>query len=359
MNSSVEVSLEPKRVGAHPRIVALLSLAALAAGVAWTARGVYYAVTDSWMAPITLGPENDQVLQINVKLNEQMVQRDKFKADIQRIDADLGGIDIAIGRFRTIQANTKESLRWTQNTTNAQTAAMNDRVRSLAAQKVLLESMLSRQEVIATNAKKNAEAGLLSRQELDREAQASDQLKLALAQNMRDSSDSRMQSAQFFATADVLKDAMENRSRIGIGILPEVAAGQERDARMDLELIRLESERRSLVTQRTIAADSLERMEDVFKTLRSRPLYRAVEAKTDVAFVPYTQLENMRAGDELVSCKWALFQCRVVGRVAEVLPGEVIAQDPWSDLARGQYAILDLHDHEAAKEKVLRSRKKR
>ena len=45
-----------------------------------------------------------------------------------------------------------------------------------------------------------------------------------------------------------------------------------------------------------------------------------------------------------------------VGRVAEVLPGEVVTQDPWGTIARGQYAILELSDHDAAKEKVLRAR---
>lgn len=360
MNSSVEVSVEPKRVGAHNRFIALFSLVALAAGVSWVGKGAYEAATDSWMAPITLSADNDQILQINVKLNEQIVQRDKLKADIQRIDADLGGIDVAIAKLGNIQATGKEALRWTQYTTGAQTAAMDDRVKSLADQKQLLDVMLTRQETIAKNAKQNAEAGLLSRQELDREAQVSDQLKLALAQNVRDTSEARMQSAQFLATTGVLKDAMANRSRVGgVGILPEVAAGQEREVRMELELIKLQAERRALVADRAIFVESLDRMEEIFKQLRARPVYRAIEAKTDVAFVPYTQLEGVTAGAELVSCKWVLFKCAVVGHIAEVVPGEVVAQDPWSDVARGQYVILDLTDREAVKEKVIRSRKAR
>ena len=52
--------------------------------------------------------------------------------------------------------------------------------------------------------------------------------------------------------------------------------------------------------------------------------------------------------------RWPTTTRGAIGRVAEVLPGEVVAQDPWSDVARGQYAILDLSDKDAAHEKVLR-----
>ena len=75
-----------------------------------------------------------------------------------------------------------------------------------------------------------------------------------------------------------------------------------------------------------------------------------------MAFVPYTQIQGVEAGSTLISCAWTLFRCRTVGRVAEVLPGEVITQDPWGTMARGQYAILELSDHAAAREKVLRAR---
>lgn len=360
MNSSVEVSLEPqKNVGAHPRIVALLSLVALATGLALLARGIYYAATDSWMAPITLSADNDQILQINVKLNEQMVQRDKLRADIQRIDADVIGIDMAVARLQSIKEGAKESLRWTAFTTNAQTTAMDTRIRSLDEQRKLLESMLARQEIIASSTKKNAEAGLASKQDNDREAQLTDQLRLALSQNLREANESRSQTAVFSATSTVVKDAMGDRRHGSVGVLPEIAMGQEREVHLELELIKLNAERRALLADRVIFAESLERMEEIFKQLRARPVYKAIEAKTDIAYVPYTQLAGVKAGSELVSCKWVLFKCAAVGRVSEVVAGEVVAQDPWNDLSRGQYVILDLTDHEAAKEKVIRARNAR
>lgn len=344
------------RQGVKPRVVALIALTTLALGTAALARSAYFALTDAWMAPITLSPDSDAVLAINVKLNEQEVERAKLRSDVDRIDADVKGIDAAVTELRALENNTRDALRWTTFTTSTQTASSNDRLRALDEQRRLLDTMITRQEGFVTTAQRNVEAGLVAKPELEHEQQVLDQLRLGRLQNAREVVESHAQGEQLSATATALRDP--SRAQSATGMLPEVAMGQERSARLRLDLIKLESEKRALLSQRAIAVESLTRMDDVLKQLRSRPVYRAVQAQTDVAFVPYTQLEDMKVGATLYSCKWVLFRCSIVGRVAEVLPGEVIAQDPWNNLARGQYAILDLGDHEAAKEKVLRARTK-
>jgi hypothetical protein len=42
--------------------------------------------------------------------------------------------------------------------------------------------------------------------------------------------------------------------------------------------------------------------------------------------------------------------------VATVVPGEAKELDPWGFMARGQYAVLDLVEHESAKGHLLRVR---
>jgi len=345
----------PAKQGAKPRIVALTALATLALGTAFVARGAYFAATDAWMAPITLSPDSDAVLAINVKLTEQQVAREKMRADIERIDADVKGIDAAVAKLESIQTNGEAALRWSVFTTTAQSASNNERMQGLIDQKRLLDSMFARQETATATAKKNAAAGLVTKQDVEREEQLLDQLQLGKVQNMREMQDSRAQSAQLFAMHNQLKQASTSPSQNGL--LPEIATGQERAVHMSLELIKLSSEKRSLLSQRGIAVETMSRMDDMLKQLQARPLYRAVQAQTDVAFVPYSQLDDMKVGAKLMSCKYVMFKCEVVGKVSEILPGEVAAQDPWNNLARGQYVILQLNDRDAAKEKVLRARK--
>jgi hypothetical protein len=64
----------------------------------------------------------------------------------------------------------------------------------------------------------------------------------------------------------------------------------------------------------------------------------------------------MHTGARVLSCTWGLLFCRDVGAVTEIVPGEVVTEDPWGDLARGQYVVIVLTDAEAVREQVLRLR---
>src|SRR5262249_30751827 len=143
----------------------------------------------------------------------------------------------------------------------------------------------------------------------------------------------------------------------GIPTTPEVIAHQDQLVKLNLELLRLDAEIRSKRTQR--AADELQaaKLDELVAEMKSRPIFRAIESSQYVAFVPYTQIEGVKVGAEVFACKlWGLFMCHRAGRVAELVPGEVVAADPWGAPMRGQYAILDLTEPRAAEQQSLRVR---
>ncbi|HSO40760.1 MAG TPA: hypothetical protein VLT33_49885 [Labilithrix sp.] len=358
MTANIAAPSAPKRVGAHPRILAFLALSAVAAGITHLASDAYRALTDSWMAPITLSPDNDTVIQMNVKVNEQLVERAKLRSDVERVTQDLVGVDGALARLEALQQQGHEALRWAAQSTDQQLAASTASVRSLDSQHALLADMLKRQETLVEQTRRNSEAGLVAGQDYDRELQVLNQLRVGVEENERQALDLRSMGKQFGLAASALRNVTEGKAagKAQVGMMPDVVAGQERDVHVELELVKLQAERRNLVAQKALAIEGLTRMDDVLKQLSGRPLYRAIQASTDVAFVPYTQLKGVESGVDLMACTWAIFACHKVGRVKEVLPGEVVAQDPWAEVSRGQYAILELDDHEAAKEKVLRAR---
>ena len=356
-NVTTPAPATPKRVGLSPRILAFLALSGVVAGVAHLAHDAYSALTDAWMAPLELSPDADMVVQLNVKLNEQLVTRAKFKADIDRSAIDIVGVDDAIGRLELLRKQGHEALRWAAQSTGQSATSTTASVRSLETQHTLLAEMLKRQNSLVDTTKQNVDAGLAASSDYDRELQVQNQLRVAVEENERQQSDLRTQGTQLTLAASALRDVTEGRSLTPkIGMLPDVVEGKERDVHVELELVKLQAERRALVEEQAIAKEGIERMDALLKQMKSRPLYRAIEARTDIAFIPYTQLDGVKVGSDLMACTWAVFACHKVGHVKEVVAGEVVAQDPWSEIARGQYAVLELDDHEAMKEKVLRAR---
>lgn len=360
MNSNVTSPNASANVGLHPRLVSLLGLAAVVAGLGYIARGGYYAATDSWVAPVTLSPDSDAVVDNNVRLNEHLARKAKLESDIARIDADVLGVERAMRRLQALHQNGQKALKWAARSTGQQAEASAASARSLEAQHRRLGEMMVRQQEAVARVQRNVEAGLASALELDREQQNVSELQLAIDENERRSADLRAKSEESSRAAGALRAVAEapNGADAAYGVLPEVAISLERDVNVELGIARLESERRALLNEKTLATENLARLDDVLKQLKNRPLYRAIVASTDIAFVPYTQIEGVTPGVELVTCTWALFRCRTVGRVTEVLPGEVTAPDAWGKVSRGQYAVLELVEHDAAREKLLRARTK-
>jgi hypothetical protein len=125
---------------------------------------------------------------------------------------------------------------------------------------------------------------------------------------------------------------------------------------VDLEIVRLDSERRAKSAERDALAERIAQIDEMVEQIEERPLFQAMDKDLELAFVPYTQLQGMTAGAEVYDCLWGVVFCRSVGSVAARVPGEVVQPDPWGSSTRGEYVVLDLKDHGAAHAKTLRIR---
>jgi hypothetical protein len=140
-------------------------------------------------------------------------------------------------------------------------------------------------------------------------------------------------------------------------ISPDVIKFYDDDVRIELEIVKLEAERRSALARQAAGREAAEDMDRLLKELQSRPLYRATQSDTDLAFAPYEHLHRIALGDDVYVCTWSVFNCRAAGTVSEIVPGEVITQDPWGELARGQYIVLSMRDRTALHQRLLRVRR--
>jgi hypothetical protein len=138
--------------------------------------------------------------------------------------------------------------------------------------------------------------------------------------------------------------------------VPEVTSHEEQLVRIEMEILRLEADKRTKSAQRNALADRIAKIDDLISQLKNKPFIRAAQGKVDMAFVPYSQLDGVEVGDEVYDCVWGLFMCDAAGAVTEILPGEVLLTDPWGSPARGQYVVLQLTDPDAARSKILRVR---
>jgi hypothetical protein len=331
-------------------VLSFVALVLTVAGFGWLGVTAYHAATDAFVAPSILSPESDLVLTSKLRFSELTVERARALAEKESLDVDLAALEQASGRLEGLRGGAGQAHRWVTEVTAIKASAGAADLEVLAEQKRMLEGMQERQREQTRRARADLEAGLVSQADYAREALALTQVELSLLETGRATLQSR-------SARHEMQLAERALARRGAGpSMPELLVREEQLVRLELEILRLHSERHSKEAQRRALGERLSKIDELTTQLRSRPVFQATEKSLDVAFVPYTQLEGVEPGARVLSCVWGLFACKDVGSVSELVPGEVVLPDPWGSPARGQYAVLTLSDRASAMSKVLRVR---
>jgi hypothetical protein len=257
-----------------------------------------------------------------------------------------------------MRSNTNDVFRWEADVEATHAATVTQSMRALVRQQRVLSGQRERQAASVERARTNLEAGLIGRRELDNEEHSLAQIDLAIANNERALLEARMQEQLARLQSDTYRAALQGSAAppsVG-GRMPSVVTRQEQAIRLELQISEMQAERRGLQGMRDVGVRNLARLREALDQLRDRPVYRATQESLDVAFVPYEQLEGVHPGATVMQCTFWIFACHDVGRVTEVVPGEVVTQDPWGEMARGRYAVLHLDDPLAVQERILRVR---
>ncbi len=343
---------EDAPAGVGSRLFALGALVITAGSLLWLVVAIGRLLTDSWIAPIALSPDSDAVLTMNLELTRQRAEIERAQAEVERIDAAIEAVDGGLERMESLRDRTAGVLAYTEETTSDEEAAATRMIRDLHEELAILDRLIARQRTETERARDHLAAGLIERRELETEEQSLDHLELQRIQNLRATEEAEMHRRQAHAAVGELHaTAAGDEAR-----MPELVARQEGDVQLEIEILELQAERRGLVALHDVAVRSVASLQAVMDQIEQRPIYLATREPMNVAFVPYAQLEGVSDGQRILQCTAGIFFCHDVGRVARVLPGEVVTQDPWGELARGRYAVLDLEDDDAVQERILRVR---
>lgn len=341
------------RPGPLTRALSFVLFGVVVIGVGGLLVAIYRVATDSFVAPITLSPDSDVVLQTRLTLSQLLGERLRIVAQQDQVATSLKAADESIEHLKTLRATVTRALEWATalNTRHAKAGAGDLRV--LDRQRATLAAMIERQSKIVAETEKNVRAGLTVQSDLTQEVQTLDKLRVAAIENER----------ARIATESIVRDAILARKALtrsgDLAPTPEMLVQEEQLVKLELELVKTEAERRTKLSEKQRLDEALAKVDELLAQLKKRPIYRAMEAPTQLAFVPYTQMTGVAPGAEVYDCVWALFACRRVGRVTELVSGEVLAPDPWGTPTRGQYAVLELVDPRAAQSRFLRIRASR
>lgn len=341
------------------RLLSIVALAALVGAVLGLSRVAYLAVTDAWVAPLQLSPDSREVVTLRMQAAKEEEQRVRLETEITSIAAEIAAIERSVQRLRLLEATYAEALRFSTTSRDTQRGALLREKALLDQQRAIMTGEVAHHQAALQRAARNLDAGVITATDLAQVEADVSRTQVSLSEkeleharvNSALAAASREASALFVAAG---KPALSGRAARNAS--PEVMRFDELRINVELQVTRLEAEKRAAEARQKSAEASIESARELHEKLQSTPLFQATHKELDLAFVPYSELESVRVGDDVVTCRWFLLACRKAGRVKRVYPGEIATEDPWGSAARGRYVELELSDRSVVGERTLRVR---
>ncbi len=353
MTTNVASAAEsPKKSDVGTRLFSFVALCGVIGATGYVGNTVYRVATDGFVAPVILSPDSDMVIQSKLSMAQLLAEKMRIVSKQEALNAEIAGADKAIEQLKTLHEGASNALDWTSTLSAQQASSGRQDLQALSRQRDVLGTMIADEERFIQRMKGEMDAGLVAKSDYARELQSLKQMQIAALENDRAHIVTGAQLSQVSLTQRAIQSGRgENRFAT-----PEMRMQQDQLVRVQCEMIRLESERRVKSGEHRHLDEELAKIDELLGQIKKRPLFRAIEADTNVAFVPYTQITGVKTGARIYDCVWGVFACHSVGTITELLPGEAIVQDPWGSPARGQYAIMNLDEPQAAQAKTLRVR---
>jgi hypothetical protein len=296
----------------------------------------FFYVSDSWVVPMAVTPNDEKVLSLQAQLSTQQDQRD-------RIADELNQAERAIVAQQAFQG---EFVKAIKGDLAGRKAAL-ERMKGLASSAAGTRSAIQSQNSAFAGAARRRMKEEYAAGMIDRNAMLSGKFQLAQISGSNLSlaekqAEYETRAAELEATARSLDAILENAEDSGdLGLSYEVLQIKQQYETSRLELAKAIEARDSLKS-------SLARQDKIITALTGSAYLRAISDQATVAFVPYGNLGDVKKGEPLYACKLSLVFCYHVGEVLEVIPGEVQFKHPHRDKnLRGQLVELKLDDDDA------------
>ncbi len=303
--------------------------------IGYIATSAFYFVSDSWIEPMVVSKTDEHVLSLQSQLAGEENERDRLLAELHHADR-------YIEVQQTFQGQFAEAIR----------ADLEGRKSALKRMKDLAQEYAGARERIQSS---NSAFAKASRRRMSREYRAglidrSDMLsgKYQLAQITSSNLSLAEREAEYQTRAADLQKQAQSLDAIltekgGEGVL----SYEVLHIKQEYELSRLDTAK--AIENRKMLKASLEREQSMIDSLQKSPYLRALADDASVAFVPYSNMDNVSIGAPVYRCALEMIFCSKVGKVVEIMPGEVSFKHPHRDkMLRGQMVSVDVDDDDAA-----------
>lgn len=307
--------------------------------VGYIGQSVFYYLNKTWIAPVAISPTDEKVIAARTQLSAQQDLR-------ERTAAELAQAELVISTHKAFQAEFAKAIRGDR----ADRVAALERLKALANTAAAARSEIHR----ATNdfarssedkMSKEWEAGLIDRQSLLSGKYQIAQISGANLSLAEKQAEYEQRAAELASQAAALEGMVSGKGGAALSYDVLKIKREYEQSRLDLA---------KALGDEKVLKNSLTRIDQTIGDLQGSAYLRAMSDEATVALVPYANLERAKPGAPVYACRASFVWCHEVGKVKEILRGEVSFKHPRRDAQlRGQMVEIQLDEKGASTEDIL------
>lgn len=312
------------------RVASMGVLAMILLGLgSYIALVLFYAVSTSWITPQIISPTDEHVLQLNNEVAQGTWLRDKLISDSLELQM----------RLRDAGRQNKEAEQYENQFQRSVGQSLADQAKKLAEQKTVVSSyestapqILNEQSQFLSQSQLEVEklhkAHLIDEEEYLSRKEKFSQARLAGLSLQRDDTELRQASTtlgrEVQSYEQLFRSPDSSKSPLTYDVLQ---AKKEYDSAV-LDRARTQDLQAALQAESAAVDREIARQDALLSSIHESPYLRAVKNNLMVAFLPYGNGSDVRAGVPIYGCSMGILWCHRVGQVEEIFAGEVVGKQP-------------------------------
>jgi hypothetical protein len=260
----LETETDVARTSWISRALALLCLLAVVAGTAFAASLVHSALSDAWVAPLRLSPDNERVVDLRIQQTKERADRARLSAEVVGIDQELQAVDVGLKRMQSLSTDYRGALAWTADAQSKELRDLAEQANEQQSKWQMLNKLLGEQRAVLARADADRATGLITSTEFDRQAIAVHQLEVEQQDSEIELGKIEAARSDANARGQALTSASygpsEPTHHRPSQLSPDVIKFYDDQVRVELEVARLEAEKRSAQARREAAQGALDDM---------------------------------------------------------------------------------------------------
>jgi hypothetical protein len=298
----------------------------------------FYSVSKSWVAPMSISPSNDKILQMVQSLTTTTATLNTLTTNNTGLMKSRTELVQRRGILEQLSAQLAGALVSERSKNAASTVQLTDLLVQKQSDISHTSDMMAEYERMKAGIEHDLKMGLITQADAVQQETTLTQFKNSLT-------DSKVSQVMTELTRQKLTDG----GLTSVDMIQKQVELRSQITQIDLQVANGDDQIRNNNAQITVIKKALE-------LTKTNPYFQATNATRplDFAFVPYDNQKAVEIGAKVYDCYLSMLVCREVGKVTATFQDEERATNPFykTDM-RGFLAQLDLNDHESSKSKTL------